>query len=77
LALSQHNHLTVAVLGVADLVFDLSACAQRHRQHITVSNPNDNGEHPHLVNSDQMCSTLRSNAIKIFVVIGNDGQKIT
>jgi hypothetical protein len=34
LAHSQHNRLMGAVLRVADLVFDLSARAQRHRQRI-------------------------------------------
>ncbi|KAJ7802099.1 hypothetical protein B0H14DRAFT_3155241 [Mycena olivaceomarginata] len=33
----------------------------------------DNGEHPHLIDIDQTCSTLRSNAIKILLVVGDDG----
>jgi hypothetical protein len=37
----------------------------------------DDGKHLHLVNSDQTRPTLRSNAIKNFVVVGDDGHKIT
>ncbi|KAJ7862396.1 hypothetical protein B0H14DRAFT_3134281 [Mycena olivaceomarginata] len=37
----------------------------------------DNGEHPHLIDIDQTCSTLRSNAIKNLLVVGDDGHKIT
>jgi predicted deacetylase len=37
----------------------------------------DDSKHPHLADIDQMCSTLRSNAIKILLVIGDDAHKIT
>ncbi|KAJ7753153.1 hypothetical protein B0H14DRAFT_2635649 [Mycena olivaceomarginata] len=37
----------------------------------------NDGKHPHLVNSDQTCWTPRSNAIKLLLVVGDDGHKIT
>ncbi|KAJ7810447.1 hypothetical protein B0H14DRAFT_3151272 [Mycena olivaceomarginata] len=54
-------------------------CAATLPSKSTASVPalHNDGKHPHLVNSDQTCWTPRSNAIKLLLVVGDDGHKIT